>query len=71
MGELRIYGGSSLLKLVARLSIYIFRKAHIKVAEDLYHEIEGTERKLIMKPIKEGDMGELCLRGNINLLIVA
>ena len=25
----------------------------------------GTERKLIIEPIKEGDMGKLCLGGNI------
>ena len=46
LGELRTYSGSSLLKLVARLSIYILRKAHIKVAEDLYHEIEGDGEKV-------------------------
>ena len=27
--------------------------------------LRGTERKLIIEPIKEGDMGELCLGGNI------
>jgi hypothetical protein len=25
----------------------------------------GTERKLIMEPIKEGDLGKLCLRNDI------
>jgi hypothetical protein len=40
MGELRTYNGSRLLKLVIALSIYILRKAHIEVAEDLYHQIE-------------------------------
>ena len=45
-GELRTYNGSRLPKLVIRLSIYILGKAHIKVAEDLYHEIEGDREKV-------------------------
>jgi len=46
MGELRTYNGSRLLKLVTRLSIYIVGKAHIKVAEDLYHQIEEGGEKV-------------------------
>jgi hypothetical protein len=44
LGELRTYNGSRLLKLVTGLSI--LGKAHIKVAEDLYHEIEEDGEKV-------------------------
>jgi hypothetical protein len=44
LGESRTYNGSRLLKLVNGLSI--LGKAHIKVAEDLYHEIEGDGDKV-------------------------
>jgi hypothetical protein len=44
LGESRTYNGSRLLKLVTGLSI--LEKAHIKVAEDFYHEIEGDGEKV-------------------------
>jgi hypothetical protein len=44
LGESRTYNGSRLLKLVNGLSI--LGKAHIKVAEDLYHEIKGDREKV-------------------------
>lgn len=44
LGESRTYNGSRLLKLVTGL--LILGKAHIKVAEDLYHEIEGDGEKV-------------------------
>jgi hypothetical protein len=44
LGESRTYNGSRSLKLVNGLSI--LGKAHIKVAEDLYHEIEGDGEKV-------------------------
>ena len=43
-GELRTYKGSGLLKSVTGLSI--LRKAHIRVVEGLYHEIEEGEEKV-------------------------
>ena len=46
LGESRTYIGSRLLKLVTKLSISGICKAHIKVAEDLYHEIEGDGEKV-------------------------
>ena len=44
LGEVRTYNGSRLLKLITGLSI--LEEAHIKVAEDLYHEIEGDREKV-------------------------
>ena len=48
LGELRTYNGSRFLKLItgSGLSIYIEEEAHIKVAKDLYHEIEGDGKKV-------------------------
>jgi hypothetical protein len=46
LGESRTYNRSRLLKLVTGLSILGIQKAHIKVAEDLYHEIEGDREKV-------------------------
>jgi hypothetical protein len=46
LGELRTYNGSRLLKLVTGLLILGYLMAHIKVAEDLYHEIEGDGEKV-------------------------
>ena len=43
LGESKTYNGSRSLKLVTGLSI--LGKAHIKVAEDLYHKIEGDGEK--------------------------
>ena len=44
LGESRTYNGSRSLKLATGLSI--LGKAHMKVAEDLYHEIEGDGEKV-------------------------
>ena len=49
--KLRTYSGSR-LKLVTTLSI--LKKAHIKVGEDLYHEIEEDEEKVGHGAHKEG-----------------
>ena len=49
--KLRTYSGSK-LKLVTRLAI--LKKAHIKVAEDLYHEIEEDGKKVDYGAHKEG-----------------
>ena len=46
LGESRTYNGSRLLKLVTGLLISGICKAHIKVAEDLYHEIKGDREKV-------------------------
>jgi hypothetical protein len=44
LGESRTYNRFRLLKLVSGLSI--LEKAHIKVAEDFYYEIEGDREKV-------------------------
>jgi hypothetical protein len=54
LGESRTYNGSILLKLVTGLSILEISNAHIKVAEDLYHEIEGDRGKVNHKAHKGG-----------------
>jgi hypothetical protein len=52
LDESRAYNGSRLLKLVNGLSI--LGKAHIKVAEDLYHKIEGDGEKIDYRAHKGG-----------------
>ena len=46
LGESRTYNGSRLLKLVPGLSISGIYRAHIKVAEDLYHNIKRDREKV-------------------------
>ena len=54
LGELRTYNVSKLLNLLSGRSILGKAHAHMKVAEDLYHEIEGDREKADHRAHKGG-----------------